>query len=434
MVGVNFLHVLSAAIKSVAAAITLFAWAAGLGRFGFLDQKTVVQLSKISKVMFMPCLSFHSVAGGMDMVFIRTNWSIAVMGAALMIMGLACGHVASKFWRVPHDLRPWFVLAIGTPNMISLPLVLVEAICHELESKATAITSCVDSGLSRLFMYSLLFNYIFWGFGYSYASSYVNAHESNPSFMNLPSAPTIEESLPTASIGCPTTLEDDLKAEETSGNAATDHIAPSPVDEEDIMADSSPRSRRRFVQSKILRQCRLAVLDNPPVLASLLGLAVVFIPPCQRLLYEQGAPLSFLASVLVIISKASPAVTSVISGGTFGLQLLQLSWEDPLGLQVLGITRGAVLFLCFARIVLVPSMNLGILMYLDWLPKDPWSRLVIFFQPAGVTANVVTILAQSLDQPKGAQLAALVALPQMFIYVPVATTFLAFGMAEFENH
>jgi len=63
------------------------------------------------------------------------------------------------------------------------------------------------------------------------------------------------------------------------------------------------------------------------------------------------------------------------------------------------------------------------------LLSDRWSLLILFFQPASTTANMVTVLAQLLHQPAGAQLVAMSNVPQMLLYAPVATFYVATGMA-----
>jgi len=118
-----------------------------------------------------------------------------------------------------------------------------------------------------------------------------------------------------------------------------------------------------------------------------------------------------------------------VTGGTFGLQLVNLRRDDPFGFRALGISPGAMAMLVISRILVIPLINLGFLFLIyDRLPNDPMSRLILFFQPAGVTANIVTVLATLMDRPEAAQMVASSALPQMILYVPVATALIAWGM------
>ena len=106
-----------------------------------------------------------------------------------------------------------------------------------------------------------------------------------------------------------------------------------------------------------------------------------------------------------------------------------LARDDPLGLKSLGISGRSMALLVVGRMLIAPLLNFCLIVAVfDWLPEDPWSRLLLMFQPAGVTANMVTMLAQLQKQPKGAQLVATAAIPQYLVYAVTATLFIALGM------
>merc|ERR1712232_644238 len=166
------------------------------------------------------------------------------------------------------------------------------------------------------------------------------------------------------------------------------------------------------------------------VLASFVAIPFACVPVLHNLFYSHNAPLSFLASGFSVAAKACPGVMNLVAGGSLGLQLVNFSWEDPLGLRELGMTRRAMLLMIVSRIVVCPLLVLlTIAPFGPWLPQDRWSRLVLFFQPAGVTANGITAMAQLAGKPKAAQLIALAALPQMLLYVPVSAFLISFGIA-----
>jgi len=178
----------------------------------------------------------------------------------------------------------------------------------------------------------------------------------------------------------------------------------------------------------------LAGLTEAPVVALAVALLVGSVPFLHGLFYGKGAPLSLLTSGLAVVGKASPAVTSAIAGGSFGLQLLKFRRDDPLGIRALGLSGKAMIGLVVGRIVLVPIFLIGLFCLVpSWFPRDRWMRLLLFFQPAGATANVVIVLAQLADQPQGAEMAALANIPQMILYIPVATLLITLGMKVNED-
>lgn len=437
---------LLAAGKSVLAAAILFVWAASLGWRGILDQKFVSKLSFLTKNMFLPCLIFTSVAGGISLSFVRENWSLVLIGLLVLVNGFAGGHGLAKLVSLPDALKPWFVLSVAVPNMVALPLVLVEAICREQETSTANIARCVDGYTTRLFTVTLTHTFIFWTVAPPYVRSFASADASAGATADrragsrgpaaeragLKDAAAEEVAASSAATqGARTELEAGALSPrltepepevggaeplpELVGSRSPQELLPT---EGEGDGDHSPsKTKPRPVSGRggkcgACRRCLDWLLDNPPVASNLLALPVAAWPPLHRLFYAHGAPLSFLASVFSLLGKASPAMTNTIAGCCFG------------------ISRTTMAVLVVGRIVLVPLLNLLMLLLLmPIVPRDPWSRLALVFQPAGTTANVVTLMAQVMEQPEGAQLVALAAIPQMLLYIPVSTALIALGMA-----
>lgn len=214
---------------------------------------------------------------------------------------------------------------------------------------------------------------------------------------------------------------------------------------EEKSVDDIPNSLDRPISPKqapsklgILQRALNFLANNPPIVATVMAIFVA-LTPARKLLYSPGAPLSFVASSISVMGKAGPAITSTIAGGSFGLQVHSLLQPDRpkgdiLGLRALGVSQWALLALVLCRTVLVPLMNLAmVLLLFNALPEDPWSRLLLFFQPAGVTANMVTVLAHSMDSPRATQLVAIASIPQMLFYIPMSTGLISIGKLWCEN-
>jgi len=480
------LGALLAACKSVASAVLLFSSAAALGWKGVLDQKFLSQLSRLVKLLFLPCLIFSSVASGMSVPFIAENWLLVVMGIVVVLLGFIIGHYVAVLARVPLELRPWFVLGVAFPNMIALPLVLVEALCFEQESKPGDIAECIDGATTRLFTVCLTHTWLLWVLGYLYANAYISTASPPPAqtvVMDDDALKTVSPSNGVAKetgdnkdkqqLACTNSgsawicticmscviprcmlgrsyAEPDAKdfqsyAQNTEKDAnanASDCAVVVPV--ADLADDATDANHIRQASpqettdektgcktcSTVKLLFRMTTLDNPPVIANILALIVGLAPVLKDLFYGQSAPFSFVASGISVLGKASPAITNLIAGATFGLQLQNLQHDDRLGLRSLGLSPLAMILQVLTRLVLVPTLFFILLIVLsDFLPDDPWSRLILYFQPAGVTANMITVLATLLEQPKGAKLVALSAIPQMLLYIPVSTAFITIGLA-----
>jgi len=389
--------------------------------------------------MFLPCLTFHAIANGVSPAFFKEQWVLSLAGIIVVIIGMIFGEACASMLRVSVAYRPWFVLAVSQPNMIALPLVLVEAICRESEESHDSIAACVDGATTRLFTVTLLNSLFFWTVVQAYVRFYTEHAKSQPSFNRIETGEN--ESLEN---GCTIDEESEsvknhVVAAVSLGHAAIDqqslsdeHIEASTNVAQPSLASNSASDK--LPSGTLQRMCRsiCAGLCEPPSIASIVGICFAFYAPAHGLLYGPQAPASFLASVITVAGKASPVAGALLTGGSFGLLLLRYkgSSESCLSVESLGVSLRLIICTAVMRIVIIPMACLALLaLTIDRLPEDNWSRLVLFFQPAGVTANVVSVLAQLSDLPDMAQFIAVATVPEIFLYVPTSTFFIAFGMS-----
>lgn len=450
--------VVLAAVKSVASAMILFMVGALVSWNKLVDQKFLSQLSKVVKYTFLPFLTFTSISTGMSPEFLASEWQLAVYGMAVLGIGFLYSHFLVKVLDISYAMRPWFVLSVTVPNMIALPMVLVEAMCREEEPEQGAAARCVDAAITRLFMVTLSHTIIFWLGCVRYAKSFADAPSVEDAFAAGPPKHIGDESVVGEQIALTSSNHeqkvggDRMFGELEKGGASSASVGRAQQEDEDTDIVLSPVSLGRpEVSHEELNSCVLELttegpvakprpscfaigdflLDNPPVIALILGLAVATAPPLHRMLYGQDAPLSFLATTSAVIGKASPSVTGMIAGCSLGLQMLQIGADkqDPLGLRSLGVSTKAMIAMVVSRIIVVPMLCFGVLlMVLEEMPRDRWARLILFFQPAGVTANIVTLMAQLCNQPEAGKFVAVATIPQMLLYIPAATAFIAIGI------
>ena len=108
-------------------------------------------------------------------------------------------YVLALVARVPTELFPWYVLSITVPNMIAIPLVLMEAICRQMESPHFTAAECANAQTMRLFTVTVTYSPIVWIGFYSYAESYAAA----PADLLVESAPKIRVEAPELEAGQP---------------------------------------------------------------------------------------------------------------------------------------------------------------------------------------------------------------------------------------
>jgi len=284
---VDSVVILFAAVKSVLAAGMLFAWAAGLAWADMVDQKFLGKLSKTTKYMFMPSLIFNAIASGMSVPFLKENYVLIVFGVVFIMTGFVYGHFAAKCVRMPDTLRPWFAIAIATPNMIALPLILVEAICREQEETQGAIAQCYDGATTRLFTVTLTHTFIIWIFFYNYVNVSGSDGKEETPLQDLESDKLPSNVSPGESNEVPGDEYCDLKTP-TSPDAIPETIGhvsvPTSVPTSEERAASEEAATTKI---SCLQQVKNSVLE-PPVMAMIVALAVACVPQLHGLLYRPG--------------------------------------------------------------------------------------------------------------------------------------------------
>eukprot|EP00927_Polykrikos_kofoidii_P071208 TRINITY_DN67508_c0_g1_i1.p1 TRINITY_DN67508_c0_g1~~TRINITY_DN67508_c0_g1_i1.p1 ORF type:complete len:412 (+),score=45.83 TRINITY_DN67508_c0_g1_i1:129-1238(+) len=355
--------------------------AAMLGWNGFVDQPFLSRLSKLCKAILMPCLIFDSVASNLSLPFIMSNWTLVIAGALVVPIGGVVGTVLAWLVSIPSELKPWFVISVALPNSVALPLLLLEAVCHDQVGDQAGVAACIHDTTARLFTIALVHPAITW-------------------------------------LLCPMYI----RFMGTERNMLVEQL----IDVEDVgqkasFAASVCSTFRRFVGS---------VLENPPVFAHCCALVVGAVPFLRGLFYGSSAPLSFVASGISTLARCSVGITTILTGSILGLQLKGSTRENLFGFKDSGISASSIVWLIVCRVALVPGVIVSLIFaFSDWVPRDGMSRLILCLIPAGVTANAVTILAQVLEQPHGAHLLAVASAPQLLAYTLSATAFVAIGMA-----
>lgn len=303
------LPIILASMKSVAAFALLFAWAAGLASNGIVDQVLLSRLAKLSKIMMIPSLTFHSIAGGLSPELLREQWILSVAGAVVVATGMIVGHFGAIILRVPLTLRPWFVLVVAQPNLIALPLVLVEAICRESEESQANITTCIEEATTRLFTVTLLNSLIFWTFLQSYVQSYMDrAVQQDLLKSKQHSSSDEQEFLKDSGIRdgqSGSSVPAIVGRTSESANPSLEDNSVAPIQIEASPKISSTCDQNKNHTSNTVRFCRgiQAGLLEPPSLACFLGIFFACVSPAHRLLYGHEAPALLLPVFSSLLGK-----------------------------------------------------------------------------------------------------------------------------------
>ena len=120
----------------------------------FLSLDLVKSISQVASNIFLPCLIFTEMGEQASPHELRHLWILPVFNIAITAISLLYAYIGIRFFKLPHWISP----AAAFPNLISLPLLLVETL-----SVAGALSKLLvdddddeESALSRAKIYLLL--------------------------------------------------------------------------------------------------------------------------------------------------------------------------------------------------------------------------------------------------------------------------------------
>ncbi|EIW63550.1 uncharacterized protein TRAVEDRAFT_17854 [Trametes versicolor FP-101664 SS1] len=95
-----------------------------MARRGFLDHKTVRNVSKLCTSLFLPCLIVESMGPQLTASNLRAVWIIPLWGLFSTILAHAVGWLGQRVFKLPY----WTIAASGRPNSNALPLLLLQSL------------------------------------------------------------------------------------------------------------------------------------------------------------------------------------------------------------------------------------------------------------------------------------------------------------------
>ena len=130
------------------------------------------QLSRLSMFIFAPALIIYSTSSAL-------NWSLFKKAIILFVFSICQNLLSLLVGRLTRCLHPdrrfgrVIEIAVGTPNQLSLPIMVMLSMCKSSVINAEFAGPDLDAGeecgrtaLAFLFVYAMGFYFTFWGFGY----------------------------------------------------------------------------------------------------------------------------------------------------------------------------------------------------------------------------------------------------------------------------
>lgn len=239
-------------------------------------------LSKLANNVFVPCLIMTSLGSAITVQLLQR---IGVLVMFCFVANSASYFYGYTFGRLLHgrsDDAMFIALtvAIGSPNAISLPIMVMQTMCNESYVKADYDDNqnkCFAEATSMLFVYSMGWHLMFWSYGF-------------------PTLKTIKKKFyADAADLVVNTIDDSLVAE--SEYTFLNQI---------LIAISFRKNKNLF-----LNWLQMIFL-TPAMVAIFIGVAIGLIPYTQKLMFEEMSFLEPLGSAITTLGEPVVAINCLI--------------------------------------------------------------------------------------------------------------------------
>ncbi|WJZ92351.1 hypothetical protein VitviT2T_011353 [Vitis vinifera] len=312
--------------------------------------------------LLLPCLIFSQLGQAVTLQKMIEWWFIPINVICGTIAGSLIGLVVATIIRPPYPFFKFTVIHVGIGNIGNVPLVLLTALCRDQNNPFGDVDTCTKQGTAYISFGQwvgaiVLYTYVF-------------------QMLAPPPEGTFdldEQHLPIK--GCP-----------KDGSPEQVPLLTQEVLSSDLNASKQGKIKDFLVY--MYDKLKIKQILQPPIIASILALAIGAIPFLKKLIFTPNAPLFFFTDSLIILGEAMIPCILLALGGN----LVDGPGSSKLGLR----TTTAIIF---GRLVLVPPAGIGIVLLADKLgflpPDDKMFRFVLLLQhsmPTSVLSGAIANL------------------------------------------
>eukprot|EP00929_Paragymnodinium_shiwhaense_P119372 TRINITY_DN91264_c0_g1_i1.p1 TRINITY_DN91264_c0_g1~~TRINITY_DN91264_c0_g1_i1.p1 ORF type:complete len:445 (-),score=71.92 TRINITY_DN91264_c0_g1_i1:130-1464(-) len=379
-----------------------------------LHKAAMADLSHLMVYVCWPAWAFWAVGSGIRLEEMTSTLWLMVWCMFHSLVALSLGFAAAKLACVDKELRPAFVVGCGFCNSAAVPLLLLEPLCQQPALRH--IEDCVRKSNGCVMLYTMIWTMLFFCIGVPMletAGAERDKSKDGPAKLpEIHAATAAETPKKEKSLAV---NEGDIELQDSEEGGEHDASRRSRSSEGQVTAGTIEQpGAKAMLWSKKLMDLLYKALSSPPMIATLLGLGVVFVPPVQHALFHPDGPLMVVGSALQTLQ--APAVTcfsmimaaSLVPTEELRARCKVHGW--PVKLSVISI------FLV-VRLVLAPAICIGawyaveiVFLQRESSPSNQLVQLVTLVESLAPAANMpVVFLAKMEKHDVGTRLA--------FIYV-----------------
>ncbi|KAI0661370.1 auxin efflux carrier [Cubamyces menziesii] len=363
-----------------------------MARRGYLDHKTVQNISKLCTTLFLPCLIVEEMGPQLTASKLRDVWVIPLWGLFSTVLAHGIGWVGKRFMKLPY----WTIAACGRPNSNALPLLLLQSLEHTgvldtLSQSGESTSETLDRAKSLILLNAIVQQ----TFTFQFTPSIMARDDSNPKDQDPESQNRLRPGpgrlIPIVQDQERVGLLDDTDHDSDDSERTTAEGYRHALD--DIADQPNIRWPERLRPlEKPLKKVWTGM--SPPLIGAILALIIGITPALHRLiLSEDGALYTSITQAVVNLGE----LFVVLQTFTVGAELAIVPSTRP-GML-------ATSWVLFVRFLVMPAIALlfvlasaGRGLYVD--DRLVWFLLILI--PAGPSAMLLVSVAELVDISQGA--------------------------------
>ncbi|XP_077214452.1 protein PIN-LIKES 6-like [Tasmannia lanceolata] len=314
--------------------------------------------------LLLPSLIFSQLGRAVTLQKMIDWWFIPVNVVLATISGSLIGLVVAFIVRPPYPYFKFTIIKIGIGNIGNIPLVLIAALCRDKSNPFGDTKKCNQDGNAYISFGQwvgaiILYTYVF--------------------HMLAPPGDSFDGD-----------EENKLPVKATAPQSSMPEQVPLLSEPEPKDTVTSKRGKITSTLYFIFEKLKIKQILQPPIIASILAMAIGVVPFLKHLILTDDAPFFFFTDSLIILGDAMIPCILLALGGNL------VDGPGP-GSSKLGFRTIAAII--FARLILVPPVGLGIVTLADklgFLPEgDKMFRFVLLLQhtmPTSVLSGAVANL------------------------------------------
>jgi predicted permease len=134
-----------------------------------LPRPVIQHISRFSNIVMVPCLIIGGLGSSLSINLLKRVGILIPFSIFTNILSF----IIAKYLKILHEsdemLYKASFITVGSPNTISMPLMIMQSLCEQNIVNAdydNDVNKCFDSATALLFIYSIGFHIIFWGYAF----------------------------------------------------------------------------------------------------------------------------------------------------------------------------------------------------------------------------------------------------------------------------